>query len=123
MRLYQLAGLTEEPAYRVEAGQLVVAEDVWLALVAAGEAFARAGGVVTLDAWGALSVLERAALVEAQDRQWAARATAIGRAAHGRQAAAEVYSRVDGGRTALRVQLAEAALRGAREAAGQEARP
>lgn len=121
-RLYQLAGLAAAPAYEVRDGGLEVEceERTWRALQDAASLIARGGVALTPEWWAAQTPLERAALVDAQDRVWAARASAIGTATLGRTEAAQVLSRADGGAAAVRAQLMEAALRGAREAAGKE---
>lgn len=121
-RLYQIAGLAAAPTYEVRDGGLEVEcdEGTWRALQDAASLIARGGVALTPEWWAAQTPLERAALVDAQDRVWAARASAIGTAAQGRAQAAHVLSRADGGAAALRVELAEAALRGAREASGKD---
>lgn len=122
VRLYQIAGLAAAPAYEVRDGGLEVEcdEGTWRALQDAASLIARGGVALTPEWWAAQTPLERAALVDAQDRVWAARASAIGTATLGRTEAAQVLSRADGGAAAVRAQLMEAALRGAREAAGKE---
>lgn len=122
VRLFRLAGLPAAPAYSLRDGgrEVECDERTWLELSSAAEMLARAGVALTPDWYAVQSPVERAALMDAQDRLWAARAGAIGTATQGRAQAAHVLSRADGGRAAVRVELAEAALRGAREAAGQD---
>lgn len=124
VRLHQLAGLARPPAFQVVApsGEIECAEEVWRELTTAADMFVRAGGAVSPEWYAAQSLVERVALVDAVDRLWASRAAAIGTATQGRKQAAQVLARADGGRAALRTQLAEAALSVAREAAGQEVR-
>lgn len=121
-RLYQIAGLLEAPAYEVRRGGLEVAcdPDTWDALRVAATMIARGGVALSPEWWAMQSPLERAVLVDAQDRLWAERAVAIGTATLGRTEAAHVLSRSDGGAAAVRTELAEAAIRGAREAAGRD---
>lgn len=123
-RLHQIAQLEHAPEFSVDqAGELVVDSGVWAVLVACANRFARAGGVTTPEWFAAQSLPEQLALVEAHDRLWAARASAIGTASQSHVDSARVLAPADGGKAALRLELYEAARRGAIEAAGREVSP
>lgn len=128
VRLYKLAGLEKDPPYAVrqrdvgsERTWAVEVEDgPWRELTTAAGMLFRSGVALTPEFYAAQSVVERCALMEAHERVWAERAVAIGTASHGHVEAAHVLSRADGGAAAVRVELAEAAMRGAREAAAAQ---
>lgn len=128
VRLFKLAGLEKDPPYAVRQRDLgadrtwaVEVEDgPWRELTAAADMLYRSGVALTPEFYAAQSVVERCALMDSHERMWAARAVAIGTASQGRVEAAHVLSRADGGAAAVRVELAEAALRGAREAAAAQ---
>jgi hypothetical protein len=86
-------------------------ERVLLALVEAAACYLRAGGVVTPDAWLALSVVERIALETAGERVAATRAALYGLATQGPLGAASAYGVADGGVARRRVLLEQAVER------------
>lgn len=89
MNLARAAGLYED-----------VPEAAVAQLVAEGVDFLRAGGVLSLSDWAALSPVEKSAMVEAGNVVAAERAAAVGLASQSPAAAARVASVSDGGESA-----------------------
>lgn len=86
-------------------------KDAQHGLELAAEEFLRAGGVLSWGEWKQLGDASRRAFIKARQRVETERATMLGLAISGPDAALRLYSAVDGGRAAIQKLLADEVVR------------
>lgn len=116
--LHKLCGMDTPPKLARVNGALEASQEDWDALVLGAMSWMRAGQPDP-EWWDAQRPIERLALAEAGDQVWADRCAGIGMAAQGPQGAAAVFSRKDGGKAALQLNLQAMAARLAEQTRGQ----